>query len=87
MSVMKICQALLVDLASTTLTRFVMIFVSTESPLLSAVNQMDPPTGDENLLNVKRTFLLNACILFPLKEHSSAYLYRKISGVAPPRVT
>ncbi len=54
MSVMKICQALFVDLATAALTRFVTIFVSTESPLLNAVNQMEPATGEENLkVNIK----------------------------------
>ena len=55
---MKICQALFVDLASMTLTRLVTIFVSTESPLLKAVNQTEPATGEENLENFVNKELL-----------------------------
>jgi hypothetical protein len=46
---MKICHALAVDLAAATLMRLVRILVSTESPLLKAVNQTEPATGELNL--------------------------------------
>jgi hypothetical protein len=37
------------DLVDATWNRFVRIFVSIASPLLNAVNQTDPATGEENL--------------------------------------
>ena len=58
MSVMKICQALFDDFGLETWNKLVKIFVSTESPLLRAVNQTDPATGDVNLKAENSLFTL-----------------------------